>query len=227
MDSNEFQNKLKAVGLSVVADELIDSVYICSVAGGRCNANLNWLAERLWQCKAIFFRTQRETAGVLNSYVDPSKMGADRWLASVYAVNRFPKRSVCVIDCGSAINIEMLGAEGKHLGGYIIPGIAMMQNALLKNTAEVNASLEKLELAPGQETGANVANGSLLAAVAIIEKMVDRQKKLQGVVLLTGGDAEIIAPYLTDIDVQCLPDLVLDGFAYWRQYQASDANTRN
>jgi len=54
---------------------------------------------------------------VMHCYEDPSKLGIDRLLA-IEAAYREVKGSLVVIDCGSAITIDAVSAEGKHLGGY-------------------------------------------------------------------------------------------------------------
>ena len=46
---------------------------------------------------------------------------------------------MCVVDCGTAITLDMLGADGVHQGGLIFPGVEMLKQMLLKNTA-VNSS---------------------------------------------------------------------------------------
>ncbi len=202
---------------SNIADVSIDGVYICSVASTQCNTLLKLITKSIWQIDPVFFKTQKQTAGVTNSYQDPAKMGADRWLASVAAVNTYPDRQICIVDCGSAINIEMLSSEGVHQGGYIIPGISMMQNTLLKNTAMVKATLSELSLYPGKETGANVANGSLLAAVSIVEKLSKDMGDENGLVIVTGGDSLHLLKFLDNNNIVSVPDLVLDGFGYWRK----------
>ena len=200
-----------------IENHQLDGVYICSVASDHCNKVLKQIARELWKHEPNVFKTQHHTAGVKNSYQDPSKMGADRWLVSISAVHKYPNRCLYVVDCGSAINIEILSQNAEHLGGYIIPGIGMMQNTLLKNTAKVSKAIPELRLGPGKETGSNVANGSLFTAVAVIEKLQRKAEQEKGFVLLTGGDAVVLKNYLDMHNVKYIPDLVMDGFECWRR----------
>ncbi|MBK8536631.1 MAG: type III pantothenate kinase [Candidatus Competibacteraceae bacterium] len=40
---------------------------------------------------------------------------------------RSPGQNCCVVDCGTAITIDALAADGRHLGGVIIPGMRLMR----------------------------------------------------------------------------------------------------
>ncbi len=207
-----------------IANQQLDGVYVCSVASDKCNQVLGQLSRELLQLEANVFKTQHQTAGVKNSYKDPSKMGADRWLVSISAAHKYPGKYLYVVDCGSAINIEILSQDATHMGGYIIPGINMMQNTLLNNTAKVSKALRELSLQPGKETGSNVANGSMLAAIAVIEKLQRKAEQENGLVLLTGGDAPLLKNYLDMSNIAFVEDLVLDGFECWRQVLKNDTN---
>ena len=87
------------------------------------NQQLSALVDRLWGVSAEYFKVQARCAGVTNSYTVPEKMGADRWLASIAAVNLYAGQELCIADCGSAINLEFITARGVHIGGYILPGL--------------------------------------------------------------------------------------------------------
>ncbi|MDP1069535.1 type III pantothenate kinase, partial [Klebsiella pneumoniae] len=77
------------------------------------------------------------------------RMGVDRWLAMLAAWQRVGQ-SCWVVDCGSAITLDLLDAEGRHQGGYILPGLRLMQQSLLGNTAEVRVDrdVEHYSVAP-------------------------------------------------------------------------------
>ncbi|EPJ48025.1 MAG: hypothetical protein OFPI_31200 [Osedax symbiont Rs2] len=208
-------SELQNAGLFSAAQQLkINKVNVCSVANREVEQLLVARAEFLWGVAAEFFSVQRCCAGVLNSYLDPTKMGADRWLATVAAKHLYPDTEICVFDCGTAINVELLSASAVHLGGYIVPGIAMMQQSLLDNTAKVTCSAQQLSIEPGLDTGANVANGSLLLALALLEKLQRQMQCKGGLLLLTGGGAETLADYNKAKNIRYLPDLVLDGFKF-------------
>ncbi|MED5443898.1 MAG: type III pantothenate kinase [Pseudomonadota bacterium] len=39
-----------------------------------------------------------------------------------------------VVDAGSALTVDCLTAEGRHEGGWIVPGLALAQRALFQGT---------------------------------------------------------------------------------------------
>jgi pantothenate kinase type III len=61
----------------------------------------------------------------------PDKVGIDR-LAGAVAANRLrnPARPAIVIGVGSAITVDLVGADGVFRGGAILPGIGMSARAL-------------------------------------------------------------------------------------------------
>ena len=89
-----------------------------------------------------------------------------------------------------------------------------MQQALLKNTALVSSAARKADLQLGVDTQSSVANGSLLMAVAVLEKMQREMQQKEGLLLLTGGDSAVLKDYIKGDDVIYLPELVLQGFAF-------------
>ena len=50
-----------------------------------------------------------------------SQFGADRYCALLGVLGRTRAPAV-VIDAGTAVTIDLLGVDGRHLGGYILPG---------------------------------------------------------------------------------------------------------
>ncbi|GAB5415395.1 MAG: pantothenate kinase [Congregibacter sp.] len=111
-----------------------------------------------------WFATSRAALGRLtNAYAEPERMGVDRWLAML-AASALTDRAFCVVDAGSALTIDLVNSSGRHLGGYIIPGAAMMQGALLANTDRVRFDpVSHTSIAPGCSTAEAVHHGLLLA----------------------------------------------------------------
>lgn len=162
-----------------------------------------------------FAQTRREQGGVINSYADPARMGVDRWLAMLAARAR-AGGSCCVIDAGTAITIDGLGQGGRHLGGYIVPGLRMMETALLQGTGQIRVESRPTPgTAPGDSTEAAVLHGVMLMAVAFVERALDTFAAdcgEQPQTFLTGGDAAVLGPHLGR-EVMLEPGLVLDGLA--------------
>jgi len=169
------------------------------------------VARRLWSdVKISRVQSQAQSFGVLNAYTPPEKLGVDRWLALVagWQVCHTP---VCVVDCGTAITVDLLNAEGRHLGGVISAGLALMRKALAGGTDALPFSDIRYPLAAANFTEAAIYSGTLWAAVGLIEQVLAKQTTPM-TVILTGGDAALIAPYLS-IKSMVDPDLVLRGLA--------------
>lgn len=156
--------------------------------------------------------------GVVNAYPQPEKLGSDRWAAIVAAHTLFDA-DVCVVDCGTALTIDLLLASGQHLGGAIVPGARMMQNSLHTNTSALpSAPLIQPERFNGQywgqDTQSGIINGSWLALSGVVEKVYSQFKKQSdnAICVLSGGDAMLLSGYL-GIKAELEPDLVLKGMA--------------
>jgi type III pantothenate kinase len=142
----------------------------------------------------------------------------DRWLAMLAAWNLL-RGPVCVIDCGTALTVDALDANGQHLGGLIVPGLGMMRDSLLEGTDGIaydsSAGEESSDSLLAHSTRSGVEVGSLYALLAFIDRvMTDLQQELGDEMqcILTGGDAAELAPLLAR-EVLQQPQLVLDGLA--------------
>lgn len=183
---------------------------LSSVAGDEVAASL---ASQLAQQFSIDLEVAEVTqtaAGVICGYSDPRSLGIDRWLAAIAAFAQV-KNTVVVVDAGSAATIDIVVAPGRHLGGYIVPGMRLMHDALWQGTSRVKAEARPPEDidTPGMNTNDAVNRGCLLILVAAIEKLV---AQYQGALVITGGDGSLLMAHFSERAVY-VPDLVLDGMA--------------
>lgn len=194
-----------------------DRVVVANVGGDALQSALdNWVM-RHWQLEVECIAAQANAFGVVNAYPEPRRLGADRWAALVAARHRSPG-NVCIVDAGTAITIDVLAREGQHLGGLIIPGIRMMQQALAGFThidAIVGNDQYRPEALLANDTESAIAAGSFNTAIAVIDRTVHAvTTELTGAVhcILTGGDADKIAGYL-QAQYELDATLVLTGIA--------------
>ncbi len=190
-----------------------DSVWIANVAGDEAAACLRAWIHRRWRQEARFVRSQAQAHGVRNGYRDPARLGVDRWLALVAARHRHPLPA-CVVDCGTALTLDVLDADGRHHGGLICPGRALMRRSLVQGTAQVEAAEVRTDAVLGDHTATAVALGVAAALSGLLETTLARlQRRWPGLqVLLTGGDAVWLARNLSR-PARLAPDLVLQGLA--------------
>lgn len=116
--------------------------------------------------------------------------------------------ALCVVGCGTAVTIDVV-MDGQHQGGYILPGLGLMESCLLQGTQRVRfeeAPLRSVGL--GTDTATAVRNGALAAIVALVERVVADHGLNR--LVLTGGDATAIAG-ATSHPSEVRADLLLEG----------------
>ena len=169
------------------------------------------VVEELWpNLPIISVKSEAQAYGVSNAYQQPEKLGVDRWLALI-AVHHFYPGAACIVDCGTAVTVDLIDPGGKHLGGMISPGLTLMKKSLAIGTAQLSFNDTVYVSGPANFTEAAIYNGTLSAVVGLIEHILNQQ--VQPVrLILTGGDAELVAVHLSTkaiIDI----NLVLRGLS--------------
>ncbi|MDZ7902652.1 MAG: type III pantothenate kinase [Rheinheimera sp.] len=191
----------------------ISAVYCASVASDEriCNVrDETGLQEISWQ----IVHSEAEKSGLRNKYIEPKLLGVDRWLAMLGAVALWPQHSMLVVDAGTALTLDWVDESGQHLGGWIIPGFRLQQQAVIGHTAKVfNNSMQNAQLSLGIDTSSCLQNGCLSAAVAVILQAMQLQSTTK--VILTGGDANLLLPYLSVLQPEVEPLLIFRGLSLY------------
>lgn len=168
-----------------------------------------------WGLEAELAKSALQAAGVITAYTQPENLGVDRWLTMLAAKAR-GQRACCIIDAGSALTVDLLRADGQHLGGYIVPGLQMQRASLLEGTAiRLPESLGWEGTAPGASTGGAIHHGILSMTVTWLVAISEPAIKSGGTLYLTGGDAQVFSAQLLARSVphELVPDLVLEGLS--------------
>ncbi len=172
------------------------------------------IIEACWSLPVQKFGSVAEACGVKNAYSEPASLGADRWSALIGAHRLFDK-AVLIADCGTAISLDVLSADGEHRGGYIVPGLQMMRGALHGGTAAlpmVGAGRPGI----AANTHDAIVAGTVLAAAAAVEHAAVRHGEKADTPLhlvMTGGDADRLSQFIT-IPFSYEPHLVLKGLVF-------------
>ncbi len=199
----------------------IVTVAVSNVGGAEIAKEIEiWCLDR-WGVSSAFIQPVKQSYGVTNSYQSPLKLGVDRWvcLIGAHAINKAP---VCVVDCGTAVTVDVLNKNGEHLGGMITPGVQLMKSALLNNTSDIAEAGNKSSGFLGKCTADAVQNGAIHSIAGLIERVVRELEKEHREIfqlILTGGDAELIKSHL-NCDVRLVSDLALKGLSVIIQDQA-------
>ncbi len=146
---------------------------------------------------------------------EPLTVGADRIVNTLAAVQLFKKDTI-VVDFGTATTFDCITADGRFIGGVIMPGLRTASDELVRKTAKLPAT----ELTPpthaiGRRTEDCIRAGVLWGAADAVDGMVRRIKaewpsKTPPMVVGTGGLAGLVAPMCREIE-SVHPDLTLVG----------------
>ena len=147
------------------------------------------------------------------AYPDPTRLGVDRFLALLAASER-DDGPWLIVSAGSALTVDLLDADGRHLGGLIAPMPARMRAALAQQFAQ-------LDVPDGQprdfadNTADAIASGTQAALLGLVERASRLAGERLGVaptLLVCGGAADTL-DLLACARLVKLPWLVLDGMA--------------
>ena len=158
-----------------------------------------------------WLKSEARFSGVSNRYTNPQQLGVDRWMSLVAARQRTHAPTL-VVSVGTAMTVDALSADGEFLGGLIVPGLAMMKQALQQGTAQVSEVAGSWQTFPCNTADA-VQSGVVAALCGAIRLQQARLSTLAGsepTCFLTGGDAEKLLPHL-DMPAEYVPALVLEG----------------
>ena len=191
-----------------------EKVLASNVAGPLMGAALSEICSERYKFRPEFLIPAPESHGVKNGYMDPARLGADRWAAVIGAFHRYGG-PVCVMDAGTAITVDAVDKAGKHLGGLIAPGPQTMRRALAGATASLRDNGEGEFGLFCRETRSAIASGGWHTAAGFLERihgLVREELGLDTRFILTGGDGsrlnELVPGHFT-----LAPDLVLQGLA--------------
>jgi type III pantothenate kinase len=144
---------------------------------------------------------------------NPHEVGADRIVNSIAAIHRYGA-PVIAIDFGTALNFDVINAEGHYIGGSLAPGLVIALEAMTSRAAKLfSVELTAPPTAIGRNTTHAIQSGLVLGYVSLVEGMIQRISAELGdkpTVVVTGGYAEIIADQSALIDAHA-PDLTIDG----------------
>ncbi len=224
----QLQHRGVAGALNVRFDAIVDrinsrpdKVVLGNVAGKSMERKfLRWCDDANVSLETV--RVSADAFGLRLAYADPGTLGVDRWLGMVAAKNR-NRKPFLVVDAGTAVTLDAVDSDGTHLGGSISPGVVLMQESLLKNTADIHQAEKQAKQLFTRGTAPAVAAGAWFSVAALADRGVAELEKRVGVqprVFVTGGDGERVTK-LMQAKAKFDPDLVLRGLAVCAKVQTS------
>jgi len=188
----------------------VEACIASNVAGPAAQSHL----ERACHKAGIPFtliRSAPQQLGVVNGYRDPQQLGTDRW-AALIAAHHAERGHKLVVNAGTALTVDALTAEGRFLGGLIVPGPALMRRSLDRGTAGLRLTEGEVRDIP-QSTPDAISSGAVHACVGAIERLAKAMAERgspPGRIILSGGAAAEIAALLP-LPSTHRENLVLDG----------------
>ncbi len=160
----------------------------------------------------------RSTRDMKFAVETPGDLGADR-IAAAYGAWKLYGGPVAVVDAGTATTVNFVSFDGVFLGGAILPGLTLMRDSLSTGTAKLPiVELERVErqklLSPlGTTTSGSILAGIVYGTAGAVARVLEEAELVRlekSRVVLTGGHADLLAPYLKRLDYR-EPALVLKG----------------
>ncbi|MEY4909948.1 MAG: hypothetical protein RL260_3666, partial [Pseudomonadota bacterium] len=125
----------------------------------------------LWDLEPRWVVSQPAACGVTNGYEHPARLGSDRWVAMIGARARVlasgPPRPALVVMVGTAVTVDALDADGRFLGGLILPGFGLMLKAMESGTAGLKVPTGEVREFPTNTSDALMSGGTYGIAGAI------------------------------------------------------------
>jgi type III pantothenate kinase len=216
--SHRDQGLAAALGAALGGTGLAGAGALCAnVAGPAAGRALADALQSRGCAPVTFLRASAAACGVRCAYAEPARFGADRW-AALLGARGLTDGACLVVDAGSALTIDAMAPGGRHLGGWIIPGLAMMVAALEARTGDLaglrRASPPAAAAAFPSDTGPAIDEGARLAATGAVELARARLTAHCGAeprLFLAGGDAGALGAALPGAEL--VPELVLLGLA--------------
>jgi type III pantothenate kinase len=155
--------------------------------------------------------------GINVKYDNPREVGADR-IVNAVAAHELYKKSLIIIDFGTATTFCAVRKNGDYLGGAICPGIKIASDALFQKAAK----LPRVELLKPNEiicknTVTSMQAGIVYGYIGQVDYIVDKMKSEMEslgeediLVVSTGGLAKLISEQSKNVEL-VNPFLTLEG----------------
>ena len=170
------------------------------------------IRKRLKNSGINFISALNQKSKVDFSLVACSTLGADR-VANAAALAEFYPLPGAVIDCGTAITLELVDEKCRFAGGAIAPGRALMRAGLAQGTSQLPPSVLLAEIPehPGCNTVDAIGFGVGRGAMGVVKELAAAAKEHLNIktLILTGGDAEFFR--------SAVPEAILPGHEFTLQ----------
>ncbi len=169
-----------------------------------------------WNIEPRWVNATANAAGVINGYEHPNRLGADRWVALIGARHHIlrtgTRRPALVVMVGTAVTVDALDADGRFLGGLILPGFGLMLRALEMGTAGLKVPTGEVLDFPANTSDALMSGGAnaIAGAVDRMYRRLSAKTASEPALIMTGGAAVKLAP-ITEHSFETIDTLIFEG----------------
>lgn len=190
----------------------IDGAIIGSVVE-ELNDRLSYAVLKLFRVKPVILNNLSNMTIKLR-LKDNTEIGADRIANGVRAYELY-KKSVIVVDFGTATTFDIVNSKGEFIGGIIAPGIQTQFSSLNKATSKLpKLDIEYIDNAIGNCTSNAILSGIVRGTACMIDGMIDQCEQELGekaIIIATGGFCKIISKYMKRSFDEVNQELTLQG----------------
>lgn len=162
------------------------------------------------------YRVEQDLPIAIGRQLDPEAIvGEDRLLNAAAAYDT-QKQACAIVDAGTAVTVDFVDGGGIYHGGAILPGTALMLQALARGTAQLpHVTWDRPAEAMGHNTVEAIRSGIFNGLRGGVRELVEAFAEASGIypiVVATGGDAENLFRDYPLIE-QIIPALTVQGIA--------------
>ena len=189
------------------------------------NFSLTRLAQKYLHQEPLFVSYATDI-GIPILMDNPREVGADR-IINALAGHQLYGGMLIIVDFGTATTFDCVTPQGEYIGGAIVPGIDISQQALFSRAAKLSdIGLYRPSQVIGKNTADCFRSGMLWGYGGQVDALVRRMTEElpeKPRVIATGGLAKLIAEYSESIDLVD-PFLTLAGLRLaWQHLQGTQA----
>ena len=165
------------------------------------------VSQKIYHADILFISSEIDT-GIDFSLVNSPQLGADR-IANLVALSLVAKRlPAAIIDCGTAITLEVLDNKKRFLGGVIAPGRILQRKALKDYTAllplvETKTYSHTDHCSFGWNTEDSIVCGTNYGVVGMCREFINITREQLGTPNIdfyaTGGDENLLLQNIEEL----------------------------
>ena len=197
------------------------SCRISSVANAEVLNQVQQLIRTLYpDCTPHMIQATSQHNGFKLAYPNPAQMGSDRYAQLLGAQMLCTEQQHIVLSAGTATTIDGVLADGRHIGGVILPSMQLMRQSLHQYTAKLPLTDGEFQAthAPTNTIDA-LASAATLASLGTLNEFITRYMPSDDVTLiLCGGNASALSPHIRHAQIKTVlvaPSLCLLGLKFW------------